>query len=104
MVQVSRAANICKPRLESVESCRPESRTLKLELTDGHSTVVGFELEPVPQLAIADFGVKLLLRGVKVEGSMLLLQSHLLLAVLQIKRHLHVTSVRITPHPNPPHW
>ena len=74
MVQVSRAANICKPRLESVESCRPESRTLKLELTDGHSTVVGFELEPVPQLAIADFGVKLLLRGVKVEGSMLLLQ------------------------------
>ena len=74
LLQISRAVNVTRPRHESMLECAPDKRTLKLQLTDGHRNVAAFELEPVPQLSISDFGVKVLLRNVQVRGSMLLLQ------------------------------
>lgn len=99
LLQISRAVNVCRPRHESMLECAPEKRTLKLQLTDGHTTVAGFELEPVPQLSIADFGVKVLLRNVQVQGSMLLLQKenvHVLGGELSSARAEYEAALRVT--------
>lgn len=99
LLQVSRAVNVSRPRHESMQDCAPAQRTLKLQLTDGHRTVSGFELEPLPQLSIADFGVKVLLRDVQVQGSMLLLQKenvHVLGGGLPAARAEYEAALRIT--------
>ena len=73
LVQVTGAADTCQSRAGQLTHAAPERRTLKLELSDGHQVVVGYELEPIPQLTVADVGIKVLIKGAKISHGVLLL-------------------------------
>ena len=72
-LQVNRVVNMCEQGKNRLQDSGHHRRTLKLELSDGHQTVYGFELERVPGLNLEDHGGKILVKNVEVQRGMLLL-------------------------------